>query len=404
MTHTLITFLGRTEGGRREYPVAHYEFPDGTVDAVAFLGFSLRRWLEADRLAVLGTEGSMWDHLFEGDIKVEGGEEERLALLEEADAETVTQAHLDRVAPMLGRHLGCEVVLRLIPSAFDSEEQFAVLHTIAEVTADVRGADDRLSIDVTHGFRHLPMLGLMAALYLKGISRVTLAGLWYGVYNPDTRESRVVDMAGLLTIAEWLSALQRHEWLGDYVGVAKLLDDSELVERLRAISFKQSVHQGQQARGDVKKVRERLRRAPLKGPGALFQPKLEESMAWEEKGTLDRRQREQALQALDRGDFMRAALYAFEAYLTRLMRREDTKLDPNNRDQRQQAKENFEAELGRQPRSVIKAYRNLRGLRNVLAHGNRVGADLGDELEVLNSPDAMATLLRNSIHTLLPDE
>lgn len=402
MTHTLITFLGRTTGGR-EYPVADYQFPDGQVERAAFLGFPLQRWLQTDRLVVLGTAGSMWDHLLEGDIAVEGGETERLELMEQAGAEAVTQAHLDRVAPMLRRSLDCDLVLRLIPAAFDSAEQAALLQIMAEVTDGFRGGGDRLSIDVTHGFRHLPMVAVMAALYLKGISDVTLSGLWYGLFRKAPAPSPVVDMAGLLTIADWLAALRRHDWIGDYVGVADLLEDADLAERLRAISFKQSIHQGQQARGDAKKARDHLKQVPLTGPAALFQPKLEESLAWAEEDALASRQREQALQALDRGDLVRAALYGFEAFVSRLVRLEDGRLDPNSRDVRNRVKEDFESVLGRKPRQIIKAYKNLRGLRNVLAHGNKVGSDLDGERAALESPDAMAALIRHCIQTLLPD-
>jgi CRISPR-associated DxTHG motif protein len=39
---------------------------------------------------------------------------------------------------------------------------------------------EHLSIDVTHGFRHLPMLALVAARYLGRVVGVKVEELYYG--------------------------------------------------------------------------------------------------------------------------------------------------------------------------------------------------------------------------------
>jgi hypothetical protein len=93
MTHTLITFLGRVPKIEKHYRATSYRFPDGTEDgATAFVGWNLRRRLEPDRLLILGTAGSMWDHLFERDIVLgEEGENERLRLQEATEQQCVEQ-------------------------------------------------------------------------------------------------------------------------------------------------------------------------------------------------------------------------------------------------------------------------------------------------------------------------
>ena len=193
MPHTLITFLGRTPRGEQGYRTTCYDFGDGAdCEPVAFFGWALQRRLRPNRLVVLGTPGSMWDHLFEGDIALgDAAEEDRLALVGEAERQAVTQERLDRLAPVLADRLGCEVRLRLISYCHTSREQEGLLRDLAEEV----GQGDRVDLDITHGFRHLPMLTLLSALHLRKVRSAKIAHIWYGAYDPDTGRAPVHDQA-----------------------------------------------------------------------------------------------------------------------------------------------------------------------------------------------------------------
>ena len=84
MTHTLVTFLGRSPKEEGAYRATCYEFAEGDdCEPLAFFGWALQNRLQPERLVILGTRGSMWDHLFEGDFDFGNlAEEERLALAE----------------------------------------------------------------------------------------------------------------------------------------------------------------------------------------------------------------------------------------------------------------------------------------------------------------------------------
>ena len=71
-----------------------HRFPDGGIREAAFLGYPLARWLDVDHLVILGTLGSIWNHLFKVDVSVSGLEEERLALVEAVDEHRVEQDQL----------------------------------------------------------------------------------------------------------------------------------------------------------------------------------------------------------------------------------------------------------------------------------------------------------------------
>ncbi|TVQ93803.1 MAG: TIGR02221 family CRISPR-associated protein [Chromatiaceae bacterium] len=113
----------------------------------------------------------------------------------------------------------CDAHLERIPYARDSAEQVELLRIMA---AHVE-ADDRVDLDVTHGFRHLPMLAILAALHLGSVRRARIGGIWYGAFDPGSGEAPVHDLAGLLHIADWLQALHRYDKDGDYGAFAHLL-------------------------------------------------------------------------------------------------------------------------------------------------------------------------------------
>ncbi|HEX7380673.1 MAG TPA: TIGR02221 family CRISPR-associated protein [Nevskiaceae bacterium] len=374
MAHTLVTFLGRVPrdaGGA--YRHACYHFPDGRTASTAFFGFSLRDWLRAERLVVLGTSGSMWDELFDG-VNDAASESARLTLMEAAERERVEQGQLEALTPSLSNHRGYPVALRVIPRTRDAADQAALLTTFAKV-AD--GADE-LSLDVTHGFRHLPMFALVAALYVRALHPgLKIAGLWYGELGDKdpsgVTQAQVHNLASLLAVDDWLSALRQQEWTGSFDGVAKLVEtqDAELANHLRASSFLESIHQGQQARGHLRQALQELDRRPLGGAGALVEPALRAHMRWIDEQRLYRRQREHAFHALRRGDYLRAALYGYEAALTRAMQDHagNGASDLNDYDARHVARDHYRGE--ELPKATRQAFRRLEHLRNLLAHGNR---------------------------------
>ncbi len=100
--HVLISFLGRVPKSETGYRTTRYSF-DGVLDEpTAFIGWSLRRRLMPDRLVILGTAGSMWDHLFEKDTNLGTvAEDERLALQEATETKAVTESLLEPLAPLL---------------------------------------------------------------------------------------------------------------------------------------------------------------------------------------------------------------------------------------------------------------------------------------------------------------
>ena len=361
MSSVLLTFLGRVPKDQQGYRVTRYDFGDGQTQApAAFFGWPLLQHLGAARLVILGTAGSMWEHLFEGDHDFgDADEEARLALVEACEQQAVTAAHLAPLAPLLAQRLGREVWLEIIPYAHDPAEQVALLRIMA---AHVE-AGDRVHLDVTHGFRHLPMLGILSALHLRMARQAKIDGIWYGAYDPDTGAAPVHNLVGLLNIADWVQALHTYDKDGDYGAFADLLDQGQGLsgKLLREAAFFERTSNPVKAREKLSTWSALPERFPhTDSTAALFREELEQRLAWVRGG--NRAAWEEALgwQHLERGDYVRAVIYGMEAVISaEVVRQKGNLNDFDDRDYcRKSLKDNED-------------FKTLNGLRNALAHGVR---------------------------------
>ena len=84
---------------------------------------------------------------------------------------------------------------------------------------------DELYFDLTHGFRYLPMLVLVFSNYIRFLKNATVKHLSYGSYNPDTKESSIVDLMALAQIQEWTNASNILLQAGDASKIKQLTEE-----------------------------------------------------------------------------------------------------------------------------------------------------------------------------------
>jgi CRISPR-associated Csx2 family protein len=393
MTHTLVTFLGRgREDPNTGYRQATYRFPDGSQETTHFFGLALAGHLRPDRLVVLGTPSSMWGALVEH-VAAEGEEENaRLALIEAEEGRTVDQPLLDRLSSVLRRAVGRDVMPRLIPFGRTDEEQHEILQTIAAVVGD-----GKVSFDLTHGFRHLGMVGMLSAFMLERIGKLRVGSLWYGALDMTDRNTGitpVLQLDGLNSIQRWIAALDRFDASGDYGVFAPLLEaDSVPGDKARCLEeaafFERTFNLSDAAR----KLRTfaEVVKSPLPGASGLFRARLAERLGWIAEPDLAAQQRALARQYLERADFVRAAEFAWEALVTRECRG----YDPYDRGAREAAQQALDAKF-----KGSEAYTTLKYLRNALAHGTPPENDRVRRL--LRSSDRLRAALGEAMRCLLP--
>ena len=377
MPQVLLTFLGRvpkTDGG---YRTTHYDFGDGTiVPETAFFGWSLQGRLKPDRLVILGTAGSMWDHLFEGDDAFADTGQTALDLIDAVAEKRVTPPHLAPLAPLLSARLGCEVCLALIPYARDSVEQVELLR----IMADHVGPGDRVDLDVTHGFRHLPMLAILAALHLRSVRGAQIGGIWYGAYDPDSGAAPVHDLSGLLHIADWLQALNTYDKDGDYGAFAPLLGPAGAL--LAEAAFFERTSNPVKAREKLSGWSSREDRFPRDDPAAeLFSEALQERIRWYRGGTRADWERDLAQEYLERQDYVRAAIYGLESNITT---QSAFNSGGANRLTRKEASEVLS--------KTSLDFQKLTWIRNALAHGTR--PELDQVTKIISNQETLERTLR----------
>ncbi len=371
MTHTLITFLGRVLRNDKGYRTTEYRFPDDTIsEPVAFFGRELSNRLQPDRLVILGTAGSMWDHLFEKDIDLgQQSEEQRVALMEAVEHKCVDESLLRSLAPLLSKELAVDVTLRIIPYCRTPVEQSELLRILAEEVSD----GDRIDLDVTHGFRHLPMLMLLAAMYLRLAMDAEISGIWYGAFDPETDDAPVMELSGLLRFMDWLQALYGFDKDGDYGVFVRLLEqagaDDQLVDALRQAAYFENILNVGEATGKLRQALTQMESARLDAPEAeLVLPLLRQRLAWVSEKKQFEKQIRLARHSLEHDDYLRAVLYLYEAVITRLCQLAGVQVQDFS--EREMLRKRYEGSVRDFP-GEWEQYRLLKNLRNQVAHGTR---------------------------------
>jgi CRISPR-associated Csx2 family protein len=397
MSHTLVTFLGRGRDAlQSSYRETTYRFADGRRCTTSFFGLALAEHLRCDRLVVLGTRSSMWGVLVEHAAAVGEEEETRIALMEAEAVGQVDQRLLDALTGVLRKAAGRQVAARLIPFGRTDGEQRDILETISAVVGD-----DDVSFDLTHGFRHLGMVSMLSAFMLERIGRVRVRSLWYGALDmSEDGFAPVLRLDGLNAIERWVGALNRFDASGDYGVFAPLLEaDGVPPDKARCLSeaafFERTFNLSDAAR-KLRTIRAAIG-GPLPGSSGLFRVKLLDRLGWIDEQDLSAQQRKLALQYLGRNDFVRAAVFAWEALVSAAC----VGYDWHNRETRETAAKALEEKI-KDPDcdpALADAYRTIRTLRNALAHGTPPQDDRFRKL--LASPERLRTALERALDCLI---
>lgn len=310
---TLISLLGKAAKG---YRTANYVFDDHTVRTEPFFGMALLEHAKPERLILVGTSGSMWDVFFDHQRT---DDEATLALMDAVEKSAITTHMLAIHEQRLSEKLGIPVQCLLIPYARDQAEQASILTDLADHLAP----GENIILDVTHGFRHLPMLALVAARYLARVRGVQVQEVYYGALemtDPATGRTPVLRLSAMLHMLDWVDALAVYEHSGNYGIFAPLLQqDGMPAERANLLAqaayFERCgnpVQAKQALSGAHSHVREH--QGPL---GSLFKEQLSEHIDWFRHGSRADWELALADRYLQRKDYLRAITYLCEAYISR---------------------------------------------------------------------------------------
>ncbi len=188
-----LTFLGAAEAHQTTYIM-----PDGREHAAPYFGVALARFYQGqdlDYMKVLVTEKARkknWD-----DFKRQA--EDHVDVLEAVD----------------------------IPDGADENELWSLFQTVIDAV-DER---EEVIFDITHGFRSLPFLSLLAVAYLRQVKQIELHAVLYGNYEARDRSvepnrTPVIDLSGFVSLFDWMTAANRFTRFGDAGDLAQRLRDA----------------------------------------------------------------------------------------------------------------------------------------------------------------------------------
>lgn len=401
---TLISFLGKNTSDKQTgYRQANYDFADGKAREVPFFGMGLLDFAKPDKLILLGTSGSMWDVFFDHQ---QTDDEATLALVEAVSNQTISQDMLAIHEQRLTEKLGIPVQCVLISHARNEAEQATILTDLASILAP----GEKIILDVTHGFRHLPMLALVAARYLSRVRSVSVEAVYYGALemtDPETKLTPVLDLSTMLHMLDWVEALSIYDKDGDYSEFAPFYmraGNAVAARNLQTSAFFERTNQVGNARSPLREFRCDMAQT-VSPMTLLFQPEMDARTQWVDKQNYTERQEALAWQNLSRRDYLRAATLGFESIVSRLVRSRQPNGDPMQHHQRDRVKSMLDEEVRNAGRSgrlseAQSAYRDLREIRNALAHGSRssfaeIQRIIGSETELKNALERLLQAVRN---------
>ena len=360
---TLITFLGKGQAHDGGYRKACYHFADGQTRETSYFGLALADVENAATVRILGTSGSMWDALIleQGDTQ---GEDERWEELASAvAADQVDQPLLDAVERMLNRNDQRKFELRLIPYGVNDEEQVAILLAITQNLP----RDQGIILDITHALRHLPMLGLLSVFYLRAVTKIRIDAIYYGALE-QTQDKRtpVLRLDGLLKLYEWIRALENFNKDGDYGAFRSLFNDEKLPGDLLAeAAFLERVANASLGSQKLTSAMQKIDAgAAMSAAGKLFLPLLNQRTEWRKGKDRAERERRLAIDYLGRADYLRAAQFGYESFISA-----QTRGDLNEYNARKEADTYLSEKAKALTTESPENFSTLKNLRNALAHG-----------------------------------
>jgi len=187
----LMTFMGI--GPRHETVYRWESYPDVLT---AHFAMALAQWLQPDEILVMLTQKAQ-------------SHENWVWMQEWAESQQIA------LTPIA------------IPEGGNEAEQWQIFEAITQALQP----DDRVIFDITHGYRSLPVLALLGALYLRLVKNITVAHMLYGAFEARDQSVKphiapVVDMTGFLNLLDWVSGAEELIELGLSHRIGKLLSDT----------------------------------------------------------------------------------------------------------------------------------------------------------------------------------
>lgn len=391
---TLVSIVGAKKSG---YETCTYQFEDGKKVQTCLFGYGVLQRLgqagsPVQRWVLLGTSTSDWPVLHaigdEAGVKPDtGGAWEQLT--EEVIGGGAQQKTLDHIGQGMSSVMGCDVRPRIISN--DADSVFTALHEELSENAAV-------VLDITHGFRTIPMYCVLALGVLRWMKGVTLADLLYGQLEGERSAGKPAPGVSLrqgVVMAEMAPLAAKVAIADDLSAAADIcdrLDVGDSVDRtlLRRQAIQDSLLFGDLAHAERQKLANRLAVWNPNGDGiANLAARWIRASVGAPGGFPVDHHFKRAEEFSQRGDYLRALLLVVDAYRLEILRW--AKLPPASR-----ASDALTAlELAGVRGETLADITSLNALRNSSAHGDQ--RKKGRTSELRSDPEKSVAFIRSMI-------
>ena len=392
----LVSFIGKgnRNGASSGYQTAQYSFPDGWESPpISVFGLALLTYYEQhlrqpiDRWLVLGSPQSNWDALLEVVPKEQRDnalnrvyEKIRDAVKAEEQSPSasgigqLTQPLLDAWSDALSERLHpMAVKCQLVGWCEAPTSQLQMWRVLSQEVPE----GSELVLDITHGFRHQPMLLAPMVVLLGMLKNLSGVELYYGALDMNKRVLKLDLFPELLEYIQQVSVLQTS---GDYEPLSDtLIEESQTRHRLREIAFLERVNHPIDYE-DVQRLMETIDLSisssnPLKSD---LLNTLQETLRKHLISSDLERMVARADVAKDHRDYLVAYTLLYEAIITIAMQRLDPSLLQGALpydELRSSAFKQLCRDLGTEDSAALNAFRKV---RNSMVHANPVSDDERD--------------------------
>ncbi len=368
--HLLVSFIGKATKSKEEgtgYQKITYRFEDGSTYESSFFTVAIHRYLKEKQnikpdLLIVGTNGSTWGELFQL------SESERVFEIARSLEEGFDHEKLKLLEEILSEELGVRVRLLSVedkpPRVFEiAKETFNILST-----ANYK----EVFLDITHAYRYMPYSVLSAFVIYKSLRNFKLR-IFYGFLEHGRREDpkpvyELTDISHLLDISNAVSLITS---TGDFRAYYDKLGAGDIAQKAYY-----KIETNQQPRAELKELME------FKPPDQYdtLHKEINRLISELNKDYLDERMVSRAKFFADRGQYLKAIVLLYEAFMVlacRKQNRQDCNKYKTREEIRDQLRNNEKFEF-------------LSHLRNVIVHGSQPEGKYGGKIQrILGSEEEL---------------
>ena len=306
---SLVSFIGAANS----YKKTQYSLNGKISNSVSFICRALFDFIHPRKLVIIGTSGSTWSEVLTNFLSEEQLTEYQGFFTElKNQNKNFTQAQVDQIANICSSLCECKFVCKI----FDQNDQNSLLKSIINLIEP----NEHICIDITHGYRFIPLIVTTAIHYLKFIKKVSIENVYYGQFECENTVKPILNLTHIIELNNWITSFAQFEQTNDpsvFTNLIKQSTDQQFLKDLQEASFKEKLIYAKDSIDLLKNInlKEDLKNSnPLI---ELLEEPLVEKLSYINEDSTAYSIYLLSQQYFEARDFLRAVIYLHESLMTR---------------------------------------------------------------------------------------